>query len=435
MKMRPFELALVIAFLGLIIVSLAFLSIYKAKPDDDGIPDIGTVTIWGTLPADGIGGLIRAFKEEGDTFKGVTYRQIADDQFDNELVNALADGAGPDIIFVSHERLVALRKRIQPVSYETFPLPDLRTAYLDGAQVFALFDGLYAYPVAADPLLMYWNKDILTTDGFLEAPKTWESLTNDYLPKLIRRNPDRSITRSVVAMGEYDNVQNSFALLSTLVLQAGTMGVVDKDAKQYTIRLNESVDGQTQPLRVSADFYTRFSRPNNSLYSWNRSFSSDKDRFLSEELAMYFGYGSEGIEIEQKNPNLNFDVAEVPQGAASTVRRTYANFYGLAALRSSKNLQGASQVMAVLGNQENTEKIATAHHMVPVFKASVAKGSNDIYGRVSYKSAAVAYGWLNPNRPATDGIFKTMTQDLNENRGDQSSVISDVLNRLELEYN
>jgi len=435
MKLRPFELALVIVFLGLIVLSLAFLSVYKSKPSDDGIPDIGTVTIWGTLPPEGVDNLIRAFNEEDETFKGVTYRQVADDQFDNTLVNALADGEGPDVVLISHERLVDLRKRIQPISFEAFPLPDIRNLYIDGAQVFAMTDGLYAYPIAADPLLMYWNKDILSTDGFLEAPATWESLVNDYMPKLIRRNPDRSITRGVVAMGEYNNVQNSFGILSALMLQAGTLGVTDKDGKQYSIRLNESADSQTQPLRVSADFYTRFSRPNNSLYSWNRSFSSDKDRFLSEELALYFGYGSEGWDLEQKNPNLNFDVAEIPQGATATVRRTYARFYGLAALRSSKNLQGAAQVMAVLAQQENSEKIALANRMVPARKASVAKGSDDVYGRISYKSAAVAYGWLSPRREGVDEIFRAMSRDLNENRGDPSSVVSDALNRLELEYN
>ncbi len=435
MKLRPFELALVIVFLGLIVTSLAVLSVYKAKPDDDGIPDIGTVTIWGTLSADGFEEIIRSRNDEDGSFKGVTYLAISPDDFDSELVNALADGVGPDVVFISHEQLVAMRKRIQPVSYEAFPLPDIRSTYTDGAQIFALSDGLYAYPIAADPLLMYWNKDILTTDGFLEAPATWEALTNDYLPTLVRRNPDRSIVRSVVAMGEYDNIQNAFGIISSLILQAGTLGVTEKDNKQYQVRLNESVDGQTQPLRVSADFYTRFSRPNNSYYSWNRSFTADKDRFLSEELALYFGYGSEGQEIERKNPNLNFDVAEIPQGATATVRRTYARFYGLSALRSSKNLPGAAQVMAILASQENAEKIALAQRLVPVRKASIAKGSNDVYGRVSYKSAAVAYGWLSPDKSAVDEVFKVMNRDLNENRGEVSSVISDAINRLELEYN
>jgi ABC-type glycerol-3-phosphate transport system substrate-binding protein len=435
MKLRPFELALIVVFLGLIILSLVFLSAYKGGSDNNGLPVVGTVTIWGTLNGNAIRDVIDAKNDVDDSFKDVTYRTIAVEEFADRLVNALADGTGPDVVLISHEQLTDLRKRIKPIDYEAFPLPDIRSTYIDGAQIFALSDGLYAYPIVADPLLMYWNKDTLASDGFLGAPTTWEALVNDYLPTLIRRNSDRTITRSVVAMGEYGNIQNSFGILSTLMLQAGTEGVINKEGTLYEIKLNESVDGNTSPLRVSADFYTRFSRPSNSLYSWNRSFSSDKDRFLSEELTLYFGYGSEGREIEQKNPNLNFDVAEVPQGATATVRRTYARFYGLAALRASKNLQGASQVMSILASQENSEKIAADLGMVPVQKNSVGKGSNDVYGRMSYKSAAVAYGWLNPNKTATDDIFKTMTQDLNENRSEPSAVVNDVLGRLELEYN
>ncbi|MEY2665653.1 MAG: hypothetical protein RLZZ480_758 [Candidatus Parcubacteria bacterium] len=435
MKLRPFELGLVVIFLGLIVGSLAFLSVYKPKPDNDGIPDIGTVNIWGTLPSSGVGKLLREFADVDKQYQKVNYTAYSSEEFENALVNALADGAGPDMLLISQEELVALRKRIQPISYESFARPDIRNIYIDGAQIFALSDGLYAYPIAVDPIVMYWNKDIVTNDGFLEAPKTWESLVNDYLPTLVRRNPDRSIVRSVVALGEYGNVQNSFAILSTLLLQAGMVGVIEDESQYYKIKLNDSLDGQTNPLTVSTDFYTRFSRPNNSYYSWNRSFSSDKDRFLSEDLAMYFGYGSEGVDIELKNPNLNFDVTEVPQGAATTVRRTYGKFYGLAALRSSKNLQGVWRVMSTLGSAENAGRLAGEYHLAPAHKTNLAKGSNDVYGRVSYKSAPIAYGWLNPKRQTADDIFKTMTQDINENRGDTSSVINDTLERLRLEYN
>jgi hypothetical protein len=238
-----------------------------------------------------------------------------------------------------------------------------------------------------------------------------------------------------VALGEYGNIKNAFGIVSMLMMQAGMQGVVDKNGTEYEIKINQSNDGSTEPLRVSADFYTRFAKPNNTLYSWNRSFSSDKDRFLSEELAIYFGYGSEGPEIEALNPNLNFDIAEVPQGATATARRTYAQFYGFSALKSSKNLIGASVVMQTLASKENSEKIAKTYAMVPVTKDSVAAGSNDTYGRITYKSAGIAYGWLNPRKEATDEIFGKMTQDLNENRNDLSGAINDVLGRLKLEYN
>jgi maltose-binding protein MalE len=289
MKMRPFELTLVVVFIIAILLSLLFLSGYKPKKDTEG-PVIGTVTIWGTVPRDGIQEIIAEIIKEDKSYQGVSYKEFGASEFDTALVNALAEGNGPDVILASHEHLVTLRTKIKPVSYEGFPLRDFKTLYIDGAQIFALTDGIYAYPLMVDPMVMYWNKNILATENFLEAPKTWESLVNDYLPRLIKRNDDRSITRSVVALGEYQNIQNAFGILSSLLLQAGSEGVVNDVENNYQIKLDASKDGGVQPLRVSADFYTRFSKPSSSLYSWNRSFVSDKDRFLSEELVLYFEF-------------------------------------------------------------------------------------------------------------------------------------------------
>lgn len=434
MKLRPFELGLVVVFVGLIVTSLIFLSAYKRPQNTDG-PVVGAVSIWGVLPRESVMTPIDELMKADETYEQVSYREIEVANFNDELVNALADGQGPDMILISHEQLVEMRRRIQPVSYDSFPERDIKNAYIDGAQIFTLSDGLYAYPIAADPLVMYWNRDLITTDGFLEAPTTWEQMVNEYLPTLIRRNPDRSITRSVIAFGEYGNVKNGFGIISMLLLQAGTKGVVDENGRTYRVDINQSSGGSGEPLKIVADFYTRFSKPTNSLYSWNRSFSSDLDRFISGELVFYFGYASEGPEIERRNPNLNFDIAEVPQGAESNIRRTYGRFYGLAALRSSDNLIGASAVLTVLGSKETTEKIAKAAAMMPPLRASVAGGSDDIYGRVSYKSATIAYAWLNPKLSKTNEILKTMTEDINENRRDAGGAAGDVVERLKLEYN
>lgn len=434
MKLRPFELGLVIVFIGLIVISLIVLSLYDGRKDTDG-PVVGQVSIWGVLPREAVAPIIDELMKADKAYERVSYREIEPASFDSELVNALADQQGPDMILLSHEQLVEMRRRIQPISYDAFPLRDIRSLYLDGAQVFTLSDGLYAYPVAVDPLVMYFNRDLLATDGFLEPPVTWEQMVNEYVPTLIRRNPDRSITRSVVAFGEYSNVKNAFGTISMLLMQAGTKGVTDENGRTYRIELNQSVDGSGAPLQVVADFYTRFSRPTNSLYSWNRSFTNDLDRFVSGDLVFYFGYASEGPEIERLNPNLNFDIAEVPQGAEATVRRTYARFYGLAALRSSDNLAGSGTVLRTFGNRDLADKIAGTAAMVPAYRVSVGGGSNDTYGRISYKSATIAYGWLNPELTKTNEIFKTMTEDINENRRDVSGAARDVIERLELEYN
>lgn len=437
MKLRPFELALVGIFGGLAVLALILLSSFSGNSNNNDDTEnnliVGQVEIWGTLPSEPITRLLRELGEEDESFKGVSYRYVPSEDFDETLTNALADDLGPDLILMTHERLVDQRRRIWPIDYESYPLRDIRSQFVDGAEVFALSDGLYGMPVFVDPMMMYWNRDILSSEGFLNAPRTWEELVSVQFPKLVERDFDRTIYRSVVAMGEYRNIRNAFGILSTLLIQSGSK-MVDEQEGSYVVQLQSAVQGDTDPLKTIADFYVRFSKPSDSLYSWNRSFSSDRTQFIGEDLVLYFGYGSEGSEIEVLNPNLNFDIAEIPQSESATVRRTYGRFYGLAALKSSDNIGSAFSVMYTLAGGNIAQRLADEYNVVPVYRELVAAGSNDTYGRLSYQAATVAYGWLNPDIDRTDEIFFTMTSDINENRRSVHTAAQDVTLRLRDEY-
>lgn len=416
------------------LAALALLSGYdRGSGSPDGIAATGPVQIWGTMPGSGMGNMLDSMADQFDSYRDVSYVYIQPADFDQRLVNALADGVGPDIVLLSHEQLVNMRNRIVPYDYETVSERDIRDLYVEGAQVFALNDGLYALPIAVDPMVMYWNRDILATNGFLAAPRTWEELLNVQFDALIERDFSRNINRAVVAMGEFNNVRNALGVMSMLLIQGGTAGVVD-DERGYEIRLQQSLVGNNNPLRTVVDFYTRFSQPANSFYSWNRSLAQDRAAFVSEDLAFYFGYASEAREIERLNPNLNFDIAEVPQGAAASVRRTYGQFYGLSILRSTDNASGAYSVMAQLNDPARASLIATDSGLAPASRAAIAAGTNDTYGRVAFSSAGIAYGWLNPDPEQTSDIFETMTSDVNENRRSLDQAVIDGLERLERAY-
>ena len=435
MKLRPFELSLIVVFIILAIGALILLSTYKkgAEDPEKGTIFIGEVQIWGTLPEEPITLYLSELSTVNKLLAGISYRYISAEDFDAKLTEALADGTGPDMILTSQEHLVEQRKRIQPISYDSFPLRDLQTNYLDGAGILGLSDGIYGYPFFVDPLMMFWNKDILTNAGFLNPPTTWEELINVQFEKLIEREDDRSISRSVVALGEYDNVRNAFGIISALLLQSGTAGIVESNG-EYNVQLENPVTGESQPLRNSLDFYLRFNKPSNALYSWNRSFAEDRTQFISEELVFYFGFGSEGRVIERLNPNLNFDIAEMPQGAAADVKRTYAHIYSLAPLRSADNLPGSFGVISTLGTGESITKLSALYNMAPALRTLAAAGSNDTYGRYSYKSAAVGFGWLNPQIAESNSVFKRVTSDISDNRRSLEAGVIDVANGLEVLY-
>jgi len=433
MKLRPFELMLVTVFGVLGLIALALLSTYKPTPDTTAVSLGNSVTIWGTVDKGAFQQMLKPLVEATPAFGVVNYVQKDSRTFENDLLNALADGVGPDILFLPHEQLVQYRTKIQPFSYTSFPLPDFQSRYIDGAEIFALTDGVYAFPALVDPLVMYWNRDILGTYNFITPPATWESVVNETVPTLVKRDFARTIIRSPLAFGEYRNVTNAFDVISMLLLQGGSSMVIEA-SDTYQLYLNQSMNKTGQPFESAVTFYTNFASPSNPLYSWNRAQPNDRLQFLSEDLVLYFGKGSEARGLATQNPNLNFAMAEVPQGAVATIRRTYGTFYGYSLLRSSRNSSGAQIVMQELGSMANVESLSDALGMAPAFRSSLATGSNDQYGRIIYSSAVVARGWLSPKPTATNDIFTQMVEDVLANRRLPGKATSDAVGRLREVY-
>jgi ABC-type glycerol-3-phosphate transport system substrate-binding protein len=433
MKLRPFELFLVAVFGVLGLVALALLATYKPPTDKVQITLGNSVVIWGTVDQEAFAQVLQPLIAAKPAFKVVTYVKKNLATFDDELLNALADGVGPDILFLPSDKLVQYRTKIQPLSYQSFPLPDFQSRYIDGAEIFALSDGVYAFPVAVDPLVMYWNRDILGTYNFVNPPTTWEAVVNQIVPTIVVRDFKYNITRSPLAFGEYRNVTNAFDVLSMLLLQGGSSMVSELDGT-YKLFLNQNSARNSQPFESAVTFYTSFSNPTNPLYSWNRSLPNDRAQFISEDLALYFGRGSEARGISAQNPNLNFAVAEVPQGASATVRRTYGTFYGYAILKSSRNQSGSYTAIQELANTTQVQVLATSLGMAPVYRQLLSVGSNDQYGRVIYNTAVVARGWLSPKPAITNEVFLQMIEDVLANRRRPGESANDAVNKLRSAY-
>ena len=435
MKLRPFELVLIVVFGLLFFVALFLLRNFDGGEPAEDVSNLGAgLTIWGVLPASAMDTLLQKMRDVDEGYNNVSYRYIPPEQFDDVFVNALADQKGPDLLLLPHDRLAEHRARLQSIPYENFPIRDFRSAYIDGAEIFALSDGIYGLPIAVDPLVMYWNRDIFSTNGLLSAPTTWEDLVNNTVPTLTVRDFNRNIQLSGVAMGEYRNIKNAFGMLSLLLLQGGS-AMVTEGQNQYRIRLDDTLaQNGAQPFANAATFFTNFSNTSNTLYSWNRALTLDRDRFLSEDLALYFGFMSEGRDLAAKNPNLNFDIVEVPQGASATVKRTYGQYYGFVIPKTSPNKAGALTAMQTLGSATNAKQLADGYNFAPAHRSTLAAGSNDVYGRVGYASAVYARGWLNPDLDRLGDTLAGMLDDINANRSDIGSATSDAVNRIQQIY-
>jgi len=432
MKLRPFELALVIGSAVLGLFALFILATYTPPENvPEGVTLIqGNVLIWGFLPREAVSPILENLKQTNPSYGSVSYQFIEPSSFDSQLLNALADGRGPDLVLIPHERLVQLQRRLRPFSYETFPQPDFRNIYLDGSGIFAFPEGLYAIPLAVDPLVMYWNRDLLFNAQLLNPPTSWEELISVHFPKLIQRSDDLTIKRAVVSFGGTSNVRNGFAAISALLLQGGSELVTPKGSS-YEVNLSR---GQGNPLLSAMNFYIGFSNPRNARYSWNRSITDDRSMFLRGDLVFYFGFASEAKRLAELNPNLNFDVAELPQGASATLRRTYGTFYGVGLMDTSRNRVSAQNVALDMANFKSSLTIADNVGMVPAIRAHVIAGSNELYKRTAYKAAPVAYGWLNPRYQTVTGIINSTIEDITANRDTSNQAVRDMEGRIQLAY-
>jgi ABC-type glycerol-3-phosphate transport system substrate-binding protein len=437
MRLRPFEVGLLVAFAVLGAVALLLLRTYSPDPKSNESSFSGYVDVWGTLPYESFDRVRLEIQNTVPEFNQVSYRYIPPENFDEVFINALADQKSPDLILVSHERIVQHRNRIQLYPYDAFSQRDYRNLFLDGAEIFMLPQGIFGFPIAVDPLVMYYNRDILSSNGFITPPRTWEEIVGEIVPRLTMRDFNRTIQRSAIAMGEYSNVRNAFGIMSALAFQGGSAGVVLQDGL-YRVRLDESsftgAESNTRPFSNAVSFYTNFNSIQNTLYSWNRSLPLDRDMFLREDLAIYFGYGSEGQELAARNPNLNFDIAELPQSSTANVRRTYGRFYALAMPQQSPNKPAAGQVLRQFLNPQYADQYAKLNNMSSVHRTSVMLGSDDLYGRVYFNVAPSARAWLNPNLPLVDSVFTRMLDDISANRSRPADAAADAMVRISSVY-
>jgi len=416
------------------LTALALISTYKPPADPTKTALSGVVEIWGTLESGAFYRTLNPVIEREPAYRVISYVQKDEANFEQELLNALAEDRGPDLVILPHEELVSYRSKLQPISYEAFPLRNFRDLYIDGAELFALTEGVYAYPLAIDPLVMFWNRDILARQNVINPPASWEAVVNNIVPSFVERDFNRNISLSPIAFGEYRNVTHATEILAMLTLQGGSTMVEEGTEGRYRILLNRVPNGNGVPLESALTFYTNFASPSNPLYSWNRARPNDRDAFVGESLILYFGKGSEARGIAAQNPNLNFDIAEVPQGAGATIRRTYGTFYGLGLLRSARNKQGAAIAMQLIGGQDFSQAFATELGMAPAHRQALAGGNSGTYGTIVYRSAISARGWLQPDPERVDGIFTQMVEDVLANRLRPSAAADDAVGRLSQEY-
>lgn len=431
MNIRPFQIVLLGVFAVFALVGIMFFAMFQGSSKDNINVYGEGVEIWGTLDSSTFNQVLADISKDDKQFQVVQYTQMDARNFDNQLLNAVAEGRSPDLILISNEDLVTYRDKLLSISYDTYSKRTFQDTYVDGAEIFLFDDGIYGLPIAVDPLMMYWNRDIFSNNGLANPPKTWEDLVNTTVPSISKVTSDFDVVRSAIAFGEYANIMNAKSILALLFIQSGS-SIVTESNRNYTITLKQGKENTLPPGDAALSFYTKFASPKAPEYSWNRSLPGDRLAFTGGTLGLYFGFGSEYNELLGSNPNLNFDIAVVPQGRDATVKRGFGKFYALSIPRASQNPNGAFAAAQKISNPQVSARIVEALNLAPVHRNLIEEGTTDPYRRVLLTAALTARGWLDPSPSESENVFKTMIEDVTSGRMQINQSVLDGMGRLQL---
>jgi len=138
-----------------------------------------------------------------------------------------------------------------------------------------------------------------------------------------------------------------------------------------------------------------------------------KDMFIAGDLGLYFGRSSELTDIRRKNPNLNFQVAFLPQLKDSKNKQTFGYLTAMAVSKQSNNPAAAVQVAGVLASSAVVEPLSERINMVPARKELLGNTPEELYLSVFYNSAIIADAWIDPAPTRTSDVFENMIRSIN----------------------
>ncbi len=398
-------LGVFIFFLVVAVIVFAFLG--RGSGVSNGAP----VVIWGTIPEEV---LARASDLLNTTNPGsikIQYTAIAPDKFEDTLVNALADNTGPDAVILPDDLLFVNRKRLAVIGYNVYPERNFKDSFIGASEVLLTSKGSYGLPLLADPLVMYWNRDILSSEGVAKPPKTWEQALA-LVPRISEINDDKTIKRSAIGLGDFRNVNHGKAILSALMIQAGSKMVVWDGTDSAINYINNSGAKDSNPVQEAFQFFTEFSNPGQKAYSWNRSLPNTINYFGAGDLALYFGLASDLPRIRTLNPNLNFDMAPLPQPATSENQKTSASVWSFAILNSARNEQAALNAIVMLTGPSVVSLASSMTGLSPARRDLLSQKQSRSSLSITFESALFASTWLDPDRDRSSAAFASAVESI-----------------------
>lgn len=364
--------------------------------------------MWGIFSKEKIRPFISKFNDENSNDFSITYEEKNPETYKEELINAMASGNPPDLWFMTQDMIFDFKDKIYGIPMQSFSERGFMDTFIDSGYIYIdkKENTIIALPCLVDPMVLYWNRELFSSEGLARPPQYWEEFLAA-VPALTKFDSAGNIIQSGAALGVFGNVKNAEEILSTMILQTGNPIV---DPETFKVMWMERGEAPLSPAESSLRFFIEFSNPKKTSYSWNRSLKNSNEAFSAGSLAMYFGFAGEIGAIKQKNPHLDFDIADVPQIKGGKIKAVFGNVYSLAISKGSPNKTKVFPLVSRLIGKDYNKNLAETLFLAPVRRDVLSEGNADSILSSFYKSGIMARTWLEPNPLKVSEIFEKMIE-------------------------
>ena len=314
--------------------------------------------VWGFIDdSDAFQEINKNYKNISPQIQTIEYRKVSSnaEEFEKELINAIASGKGPDVIFFHNSWLLDHADKIAPFPDSAQYLSKFKNNFIDVvSEDFIKENQIYAMPLYSDTLALFYNKDIFNQQAITKAPETWEELAQ-YAEKMTSIDQNGNFSRSAIALGRSKNpggINRASDIITLLFMQSGI--TMNDERNNQRVSFERGIESQEV-----LDFYTKFAK-NSPFYTWNAKMDYSIDSFRFGRTAMMLNYSYMANRLRETDPKLNFEIAPVPQVNLDN-KVNYANYWGMTVVRN-KELVPANAGQKI--NYTNDDRIKEAWNYI-----------------------------------------------------------------------
>lgn len=391
----------------------------------------------------------------------IEYRKLRYDEYEKELLNALAEDRGPDILSLHNTWLRKYQNKLAPMpatitmvypittgtikkqvvnqlrTTNSLSLKEIKDNFVDAVSSDVILDDnqVYGLPLSVDTLALFYNKDLFNNAGISQVPKYWNADFFQAVKKLTKQDSKKGIVQSGAALGGSANINRFSDILSVLMMQNGAV-MLEGNQVTFNVVPKNSKNSDYNPGLQALIFYTDFTNPTTEAYSWNNELPNSLNMFISGNLAMMLGYSYDLPTIKAQAPKLNFSVAPLPQieGNPSV---NFANYWVESVSKKSPHANEAWDFVQFIVKEEQAKSYLEKTKRPPALRSLINGEKNNDELSVFTGQVLTAKSWYKGrDAAAAETAIKEMIDAVINNTGERlQSIIDQAASKIQQTIN